>query len=176
MLLYDFGCGCGQRFEAMVPTSSSPAPGCPACGGPTRRQVSAVGLSGQASVPRGAASAPGSWQGTHRGNSEYIARWQRSLDQRDALEDKYPELKPTRSPVMAHEGPFEGAPLRVDEVNRTGITAGAVAAARAGGHGHPHPPATHQGRAASLPGCAQRARVGVGGFGAPARPPCPGGQ
>lgn len=130
MRIYDYACGCGARFEAMV-TDADITPPCTACGGQTRRLPSAgAALLGHARLPATADAAPKSWEGTLRGDSEYIAHWQRTLDKRAALEARNPELVEQRSPVVAHEGRYHAAPLTVDELAR---------GATPRPHTHPHP-------------------------------------
>ena len=120
MPIYDYVCACGERFEALLPTCSSPAPTCARCGGSPVRRPSAVALLGKAKLSPTAAQAPSSWLGTHRGNSEYIAKWRRALDARAKLEEDNPELAHRSSPVVAHEGRFHNAPLTAN-----GLSAGA---------------------------------------------------
>ncbi len=134
MPLYDYGCPCGYRFEAMVASDAS-GPDCPRCGAATSRRPGLAGLTGRARVPAGPDQAPKSWQGTHRGNREYVAQWRRTLDKRERLEEKYPELKRDDSPVVAHEGRFHAAPLTARE-----LASGAPIVPRpAAPHPHPHP-------------------------------------
>ena len=121
MRTYDYACGCGARFEALVADTES-IPPCPACGGQTRRLPAAgAALLGRARLPATAAAAPKSWEGTYRGNTEYIARWRRALDTRAELEERHPELIEQRSPIVAHEGRYHGAPLTVDELARAAV-------------------------------------------------------
>lgn len=131
MRIYDYTCGCGTRFEAMVRGSDAPPPPCIDCGAPTRRLPSAgAALLGQAKLPATANAAPKSWEGTHRGNTEYIAHWRRTLDDRAALEERHPDLATKRSPVVAHEGRYHSAPLTMDELTSRGPVSRP--------HGHPH--------------------------------------
>ncbi|MFF7476951.1 FmdB family zinc ribbon protein [Streptomyces sp. NPDC008092] len=134
MRIYDYACSCGARFEAMV-ANADITPACVRCGGETRRLVSAgAALLGHARLPATADAAPKSWEGTHKGNTEYIAKWRRELDKRAELEARHPELAEQRSPVVAHEGRYHSAPLTVDELSR-----GAVHRPHAHTHPHPHP-------------------------------------
>lgn len=133
MKIYDYACTCGTRFEAMIADADQPAPPCVACGSPTRRLVSAgAALLGHARVPATADTAPKSWEGTYRGNTEYIAKWRRTLDDRAKLEERHPELAVQHSPVVAHEGRYHAAPLTVDELAKG-------SAIRPHSHPHPHP-------------------------------------
>ncbi len=122
MPLFDFRCGCGRTFEALMSFAAlraSNTPQCPGCGRPTRRLPTAgAGLTGTATVPAGPDAAPASWNGTRQGDREYVAHWRRTLDARARLEAKHPELGTTRSPVVAHEGHYEGAPLTLSELTR----------------------------------------------------------
>lgn len=137
MPLYDYACACGNRFEALVPfvalaeAADSPAPPCPACGGAPRRMLpSRVALLGRATPPPARGRAPTSWEQTNGGDRETILHWQHTLEQRQKLEDKYPELAGDSRPVLAHEGPFAAEPLRADDP-----------------HSHPHSH-SHRGRPA----------------------------
>jgi hypothetical protein len=97
---------------SLAGTQTLDAPSCPDCGRPTRRLLSAGGgLLGVARLPVGPNSAPASWNGTYRGDREYVAHWSPAPDTRAHLEET-PELAARRSPLLAHEGRYEGAPLR----------------------------------------------------------------
>ncbi|MGH3319582.1 MAG: FmdB family zinc ribbon protein [Streptosporangiaceae bacterium] len=126
MPIYDYTCDCGHRFEAYVPTMTSPAPGCPSCGSEPRRRPAPVALAGHATPPPGPEQAPRSWEETRGGDPEVVGHWRRTLERRRKLEEKYPELAGGRRAVLAHEGPYADRPLR------------------AGDHAHPHSdPASH---------------------------------
>jgi putative FmdB family regulatory protein len=119
--IYEYACECGYRFEALVKGVDSLAPACPCCGGlPRRRPASRVALIGRATLPPGREQAPRSWEETNGGDRETILHWQRTLEQRSKVEEKYPELAADSRPVLAHEGPYAASPLRGH------------------GHGHPH--------------------------------------
>lgn len=120
MPIYDYVCSCGNRFEALIETHRTPAPRCPDCGSePQRRPAGGAALLGHARLPANPGRAPASWEGTYRGDREYVAAWRRSLDARAVLDERNPEIAVTRSPVLAHEGRFEGAPLTLDDVVKT---------------------------------------------------------
>ncbi|MEV5301943.1 FmdB family zinc ribbon protein [Amycolatopsis methanolica] len=114
MPIYDYACDCGNRFEALVPSSASPAPSC-ACGSSPRRLPSAVRLGGAASAGPGRDDAPKSWRGTGNGDRETVRHWHQQMTRREKLEQKYPELAGDRRPVLAHEGRFAAAPLRAGD-------------------------------------------------------------
>lgn len=122
MPLFDFRCGCGRTFEALMSFAALQAlktQHCPDCGQPTRRLPSAgAGLLGTASIPPGPDAAPTSWNGTHQGDREYVTHWRRALDARARLETKHPELGRAGSPVLAHEGRYAAAPLTLSEMTR----------------------------------------------------------
>ena len=133
MPIYEYACSCGHRFETLVKTVDSPAPACPACGGvPRRRPASRVALIGRATLPPGRDQAPRSWEQTNGGDRETILHWQRALEQREKIEEKYPELAGDSRPVLAHEGPYAAEPLRADPHDQ------APAHSHAPAHGHPH--------------------------------------
>src|SRR5947209_17370367 len=112
MPIYEYACECGYRFEALVRSADEPAPLCPACGGvPRRRPASRVALIGRAVLPPGRERAPRSWEETNGGDRETVLHWQRTLEQREKIESKYPELAGDSRPVLAHEGPYAAEPL-----------------------------------------------------------------
>lgn len=142
MPIYEYACSCGHRFETLARTVDSPAPPCPACGGvPRRRPASRVALLGRATLPPRREEAPRSWEETNGGDRETILHWQHTLEQRQKIEEKYPELAADNRPVLAHEGPYAAEPLR----------AGPPGQAHAAGHPHPHGH-PHPARAAPEPG------------------------
>lgn len=117
MPLYEYSCPCGARFEKMVPFADADSPSltCPACGAAGgRRLLSSAALLGRAAAPPGREAAPRSWEETNGGDRDTILRWQRTLERRRKLEEKYPELSGDTRPVLAHEGPYAAEPLRAD--------------------------------------------------------------
>lgn len=117
MPIYEYACDCGYRFErlARLADADGPAPACPACGAGARRVPSVAALLGQARVPPGRESAPRSWEQTNHGDRDTIRHWQRNLEQRAKLEEKYPELAGDTRAVLAHEGRYSAAPLRAGD-------------------------------------------------------------
>ncbi len=115
MPIYDYSCSCGHRFESLMPTVDAPSPPCPVCGNEPRRRPAAVSLGGRADPGPGPEQAPKSWAETNGGDRETVLQWQRTLDRRRKLEEKYPELAGDRRPIAAHEGPYESQPLRVGQ-------------------------------------------------------------
>lgn len=153
MPVYEYSCGCGHRFETLV-SADAPAPACPACGGvPRRRPPSRVALTGRATLPPGREQAPRSWEQTNGGDRETILYWQRTLEQRQKLEEKYPELAGDSRPVLAHEGPYAAEPLRAQPHGQ------APAHSDAPAHGHPH---THRHPHTSAPTPGSGAGAGEG--------------
>ena len=114
MPCYDYVCACGTSFEHTA-AISAPAPGCPHCGGPTRRRVTGFAIGGRASAGRSAEEMPQTWRGTYNGDRDYVTELRREWDTRQALEEKYPELAGDRRPIVAHEGPYEHNPLRAGD-------------------------------------------------------------
>ncbi|NIH84546.1 FmdB family zinc ribbon protein [Amycolatopsis granulosa] len=114
MPIYDYSCECGNRFEALVPSSASPAPSC-SCGSVPHRLPPAARLGGVASAGPSRDDAPKSWRGTGNGDRETVRHWHRQMTRREKLEQKYPELAGDRRPVLAHEGRFAAAPLRAGD-------------------------------------------------------------
>ncbi|ASR34639.1 transcriptional regulator [Prauserella marina] len=115
MPIYDYACECGRRFEALVPSSESPAPPCDDCGNRTRRKPSAVRLGGVADPGPSRDDAPKSWRGIGEGDRDTVRHWHTAMSKREKLEQKYPELAGDRRPVLAHEGRFAAAPLRAGD-------------------------------------------------------------
>ena len=116
MPLYDYACSCGARFEMMVPSWSSPAPGCPSCGEATSRRPPSPAMGGRAAPPTAMSAAPQSWEGVNNGDRETITHWQRKMDARQEFEARHPEHKEHRDAVAAHEGSFERTPLTYREL------------------------------------------------------------
>jgi putative FmdB family regulatory protein len=134
--IYVYGCvdhsgHCGLRFEKLSGFDDA-APGCPSCGGETRKVPTAVGLSGRADPGLAKDSMPQTWRGVHEGDREYVTGLQRRWEQRQKLEERHPEIAGDQRPILAHEGRYEKAPLRLgDPVLKTGHGHGH-------GHGHSH--------------------------------------
>lgn len=116
MPVYDYACACGVRFEVLVPSWSSPAPDCPACGAATTRRPPAPAVIGGAKPPAAMSAAPRSWEGVGRGDPELINRWRREIDRRQEFEARHPEHAEPREAIAAHEGAFERRPLTYKEL------------------------------------------------------------
>ncbi|MBC3193111.1 zinc ribbon domain-containing protein [Pseudonocardia sp. C8] len=130
MPLYDYACSCGARFEMMVPSWSSPAPGCPACGAATHRRPPSPAMHGRATPPAAMSTAPQSWEGVNNGDRDTITHWRRQMDARQEFESRHPEHKEHRDAVAAHEGSFERRPLTYKELaSRAATTKDATTAA-----------------------------------------------
>ena len=111
MPVFEYACdACEGAFSRLLPRPD-PLPPCPACGGPARRLFSSFTVGGRADPGPSADDAPRSWTGTNNGDRETITHWHHELDKREKLEDRYPELKPKRPRVLAHEGHFHNQPL-----------------------------------------------------------------
>jgi putative FmdB family regulatory protein len=147
--IYEYACGCGYRFErlARIADADAPAPACPACGtADCRRVPSVAALLGRAAVPPGRDAAPRSWEQTNHGDRDTIRHWQRNLEQRGKLEEKYPELAGDNRAVLAHEGRYAASPLRAGDPAAPAPSAGDPPGhthqhghAHPGGQAHPHP-------------------------------------
>jgi putative FmdB family regulatory protein len=103
MPIYEYRCACGATFDELHRGFDEPAPACPSCSGVAERVQSRFSIVGVAKTPRSADDAPCSWRETGNGNRAYIQQWRRELDRRAVLEDRHPELAPTRTPVLSHE-------------------------------------------------------------------------
>lgn len=138
MPIYEYACGCGYRFErlARIADADAPPPACPACGtADCRRVPSVAALLGRAAVPPGRDAAPRSWEQTNHGDRDTIRHWQRNLEQRGKLEEKYPELAGDNRAVLAHEGRYAASPLRAGDP----AVPGSPGSPPADPHGHHHP-------------------------------------
>jgi putative FmdB family regulatory protein len=124
MPIYELVCDEGHPSETLR-AFGAPLPDCPECGAATHKRPSSFGVGGAASLPPAPAAMPQTWRGTHNADREYVTSLRRTAEARQKLEAKHPELAGDRRPVIAHEGPFEKAPLRAgDPVPKA--------------HGHPH--------------------------------------
>ncbi len=132
MILYDFGCEHGHRFEHAVPSMNSAAPDCVVCGSTTRRRISKVRIGGMAKSGPSREQMPNTWRAVRQGDSETVAHWHKLARQREALEERYPELAGDRRPVLAHEGIFAYNPLRAGD----DIQASVANALATSGSGH----------------------------------------
>ncbi len=127
MPIYVYRCECGLDFERLLPVDAA-APGCPACGGATRKIPAGFSLGRQASAGLAKEQMPQTWRGLYNGDREYVTRMQRTWERRQKLEAKHPELAGDQRPIIAHEGRYHETPLR----------AGDQPAASGPGHGHGH--------------------------------------
>lgn len=115
MILYDYRCTNKHRFGAGVPSMSSPNPDCPECGAETQRVPTAFSIGGRASAGPSREEMPHSWQGIDGAHPESVKHWRKVAQKREKLEEKYPELGGDRRPILAHEGIFQGCPLRAGD-------------------------------------------------------------
>ncbi|MFC7639104.1 hypothetical protein ACFQWA_25105 [Streptomyces thermogriseus] len=97
----------------MIQSFTAPLPSCPECGGETRKIPSSFATGGTATVPPPPERMPQTWKGTCYGDRDYVTTLRRTAETRQKLEGKHPELAGDRRPVVAHEGRYEAAPLRV---------------------------------------------------------------
>ena len=140
MPIYVYRCECGTRFEHLASMTDTATPGCPVCGGATRKVPAGFSLGGQANAGLSKDEMPQTWRGVYDGNSEYIDRMRRTWDGRQKLEEKYPEIAGDQRPILAHEGKFHNAPLRAGDIQLSG-TAPTPGHVHGHGHGHSHAPA-----------------------------------
>lgn len=137
MPMYDYRCSAGHAFEAMVPISAGASQDCPACGEVSLKVPSAVSLLGSASPGLSMAQMPQTWKGTYGANREYVGQLRRQWDGRQKLEEKYPELKGDRRPILAHEGRYHDAPLRAGDAVASPTSAADHGHSHGPGHSHP---------------------------------------
>lgn len=115
MILYDFSCVDGHRFEAMLPSSQSHPPECPTCGSPSRRCPAFGRMTGRGDPGPSRDEAPKSWRAVGNGDRETVRHWHSQMVKRERLEERYPELAGDRRPILAHEGRFAANPLRAGD-------------------------------------------------------------
>jgi putative FmdB family regulatory protein len=139
MPIYVYRCECGLRFEQRAPYDAA-APGCPRCGGETRKVPAGFSLGGQAATGLAKEQMPQTWRGTYNGSKEYVTGLRRQWDRRQQLEAKHPELAGDQRPIIAHEGRYHDVPLRAGDP--------VVGGAAGHGHGHGHGHAGESGAAA----------------------------
>lgn len=137
VILYDFGCPNGHRFEAGVASMLADNPPCPACGEQTNRRPSRVQIGGRASIGVAREDMPKSWNAIGRGDKETVKHWHEIASKREKLEEKHPELAGDRRPVLAHEGIFASKPLRAGDDIGASVKA-AVDASGGTGNSHVH--------------------------------------
>ncbi|WP_152343384.1 zinc ribbon domain-containing protein [[Arthrobacter] sp. ATCC 21022] len=120
MILYDFRCVEGHVFEASLSSMFADDPVCPVCSSAAKRKPPRIGLSGRVDPGPSKEDRPRSWQQVNGGDPETVRAWQRSIEKREKLEERYTELAGDNRPVLAHEGIFSSKPLRVgDEMGTT---------------------------------------------------------
>ncbi len=115
MVLHDFVCGTGHRFEAGLASMTAADPACPVCGAASRRRPSRLNIGGRASTGVAREQMPRSWEAVGRGDRDTVAHWHKVAADRERLEEKHPELAGDRRPVLAHEGVFASRPLRAGD-------------------------------------------------------------
>ena len=115
MILYDFRCRDGHRFEAAVESMTSENPPCAVCGETTSRAFSRVNIGNSADAGPTREEMPHSWESIGRGHPDAVRHWRKKIEKREKLEERYPELAGDRRPVLAHEGIFAGSPLRAGD-------------------------------------------------------------
>lgn len=144
MIIYDFKCNEGHRFEAVVESMSSPNPDCDACGSWSQRVPSRVRIGNSASAGSSRDDMPKSWTGMGGGHPEAVMHWRKKMEKREKLEEKYPELGGDRRPILAHEGIFNGRPLRAGDDIGTAVKQANEAATTAVENSHKAAPAPQE--------------------------------
>jgi putative FmdB family regulatory protein len=137
MPIYVFKCECGLRFEHLASFDAA-APGCPSCGGETRKIPAGFTLGGRADAGLSKEQMPQTWRGTYDGSHEYVTGLRRQWERRQRLEAKHPELAGDQRPIIAHEGRYHNAPLRAGDP----VVGGGAGHGHGHGHGHADVPAT----------------------------------
>ncbi|HSK91459.1 MAG TPA: hypothetical protein VK875_09110 [Euzebyales bacterium] len=93
----------------------------------TSKLPSAFGVGGSATLPPAPEHMPQTWRGTYEGDRGYVRELRRTAEQRRELEQRHPELAGDRRPIAAHEGRYEGTPLRAGDPVPHGHTHGSPA-------------------------------------------------
>jgi hypothetical protein len=132
--IYDLRCANGHA-AGVIQSCTTALPPCPACGGATSKVPSRFGIGGRAVTPPAPELMPQTWKGTYAGDRDYVTSLRRTAEQRQAFEQRHPEEAGDRRPVVAHEGRFEGAPLRRGDPVPADSGAGPP---QPGPHGHSH--------------------------------------
>jgi putative FmdB family regulatory protein len=132
--IYDLRCANGHTAE-VIQSFAAALPPCPTCGGATSKVPSRFGIGGRAVTPPAPELMPQTWKGTYAGDRDYVTSLRRTAEQRQAFEQRHPEEAGDRRPVVAHEGRFEGAPLRRGDPLPADSGAGPP---QPGPHGHGH--------------------------------------
>jgi putative FmdB family regulatory protein len=115
MPLYDYRCPQGHAFEQMAPLAERARQDCPACGQVSEKIPSRISLGGRADPGPAMEQMPQTWRGTYEGHPDYLGQLRRQWNARSKLEEKYPELRGDRRPVLAHEGRYHARPLRAGD-------------------------------------------------------------
>jgi hypothetical protein len=131
MAIYDLRCAQGHVTE-VIQSYDAPLPPCRVCGAATGKLPSRVSLGGQGRAPASQEAMPQTWRGTYGGDPEYLTGLRRQADSLRSFQDTHPEEAGDRRPILAHEGPYEGRPLRQGDPVKSGDQAGH-------GHSHAHP-------------------------------------
>ncbi len=97
---------------------------------------SGFAIRGRAKLPPRPEAMPQTWRGTYGGNREYLTELRHTVDARQKLEERHPELAGDRRPILAHEGHFASQPLRAGDTPASRMSEA---------HGHPHPHAHDHG-------------------------------
>jgi putative FmdB family regulatory protein len=127
MPIYELGCESGHRVEVLLAMDEE-IPACEECGSEMTRLPSRFAVGGRANPPPRPEAMPQTWKGTYEGNREYVTSLRKTVEKRQEIEERYPELAGDRRPILAHEGRYEAAPLR----------AGDPILPASEGHSHPH--------------------------------------
>lgn len=132
MPIYDLRCANGHTAE-VIQSFVDPLPTCAECGATTAKLPASFGIGGgrgTAGVPPAPEAMPQTWKGTYGGNRDYVTSLRRTAEQRKAFEQRHPEVAGDRRPIVAHEGRYEGSPLRRGDP---------LPSPSPPAHSHPHP-------------------------------------
>ncbi len=132
MPTYDLSCEQGHRAEVSQ-SFYDELPACPVCGSAMTKLLTGFAIQGQAKLPPRPEAMPQTWRGTYHGNREYLTELRHTVDARQKLEERHPELAGDRRPILAHEGRFASQPLRAGDTPATRL-----GDSHGHGHGHAH--------------------------------------
>lgn len=134
MAIYDLRCSQGHTFE-VIQAFTDPLPDCPSCGEPTVKIPARFAIGKTARIPLPPDAMPQTWRGTYNADREYVTQLRRVADARAKLEERHPELRGDRRPVLAHEGPYQASPLRKGDPAPPSDAV--IDRAQSGSHGRP---------------------------------------
>jgi putative FmdB family regulatory protein len=109
--IYVYRCGCGLRFERLLPLDAE-APECPECGGATRKIPAGSSLGGHAGGKPATAGVAPQWRGLQSGGPERV---QREVEFRQKLAAKDMSNRPASGRTPADGGTGRPPPASIPD-------------------------------------------------------------